>query len=51
MLNLVNKASTIINTAGTVIVGLFGGGMELGNFGGALTATPLPQAPYSSPGA
>jgi hypothetical protein len=33
MIRLVNKASTIINTAGTLIVGLFGGGMELGGPG------------------
>jgi hypothetical protein len=51
MLRLINKASTIINTAGTVILGLFGAGMDIGYKGGDLSAIPLPSAAYSFPGA
>jgi hypothetical protein len=51
MMNLINKASTIMNTAGTVILGIFGTGMNLGYQGGQLAATPLPAVAYSHPGA
>lgn len=51
MLNLINKASTIINTAGTVILGLFGTGMDLGYKGGDLSAIQLPNVAYTAPGA
>jgi hypothetical protein len=50
MLKLINKASTIINTAGSVILGIFGGGMDLAYRGGALAAKPLPANAYSHPG-
>ncbi|GAA4610397.1 uncharacterized protein YukE [Actinoplanes octamycinicus] len=49
MLSLINKASTIINTAGTVILGLIGEGMSLAYQGGDLSSRPLPHAPYVSP--
>ncbi|GAA2475688.1 hypothetical protein [Winogradskya humida] len=51
LLELVNKASAIINTAGTVIMAAFGGGMAVGGQGGDLSAFPLPTAPYARPGA
>jgi hypothetical protein len=51
MLKLINRASTIINTAGTVILGLFGGGMDLAYQGGDLSAVPLPKVAYTAPGA
>jgi hypothetical protein len=51
MLELVNKASTIINTGGSVILGIFGGGMDLGYKGGDLSAVPLPATGYTTPGA
>ena len=53
MLSLINKASTLINTAGTVILGLFGTGMDLAYQGAIaeLTAKSLPSVPYSYPGA
>jgi hypothetical protein len=52
MLELVNRASTIINTAGTVILGLFGGAADLAYQGGGdLSAVPLPAVAYSAPGA
>jgi hypothetical protein len=50
MLELVNRASTIINTAGTVILGLFGGAMALAHQGGDLSSVPLPTVAYSAPG-
>ena len=50
MLELVNRASTIINTAGTVILGLFGGAMAIAHQGGDLSGVPLPTAAYSAPG-
>jgi hypothetical protein len=50
MLELINKASTIINTAGTVILGLFGLGMDGAFQGGDLASTPLPMVAYSHPG-
>ena len=49
LLELVNKASTIINTAGTVILAAFGGGMTIAGQGGDLTAVPLPTVPYAGP--
>lgn len=49
LLELVNKASTIINTAGTVILAAFGGGMTVAGQGGDLTAVPLPMVPYAGP--
>ena len=51
MLKLINKASTIINTAGTIILGLAGTGMDLGYKGGELSAIQLPSVPYTAPGA
>lgn len=51
MLRLINKASTIINTAGTIIAGLAGGGMDAVDRGGDLSAVPLPSTAYSFPGA
>ena len=53
MLSLINKASTLINTAGTVILGLFGTGMDLAYQGAIaeLTDKSLPSVPYSYPGA
>jgi hypothetical protein len=51
MLELVNRASTIINTAGTVILGFFGAALDLAHQGGDLSAVPLPSVAYTSPGA
>lgn len=51
MLQLINDASVIINTAGTVILGLFGGVMDAAYQGGDLTSVPLPANAYSGPGA
>jgi hypothetical protein len=51
MLQLINKASTIINTAGTAILGIAGTAMDLGYKGGDLTGIQLPAVPYSTPGA
>jgi hypothetical protein len=51
LLNLINKASLIINTAGTVILAAFGGGMTIAGQGGDLSAVPLPAAPYTGPAA
>jgi hypothetical protein len=50
LLDLINQASTIINTAGTVIGAAFGGGMDVAGQGGSLSAAPLPAAPYALPG-
>ena len=50
LLDLVNKASQIINTAGTVILAAFGGGMDVAGQGGDLSGVPLPSAPYAPPG-
>lgn len=50
MLKLFNDASIKINTAGSVIAGIFGGGMDIGYKGGDLTTVPLPAAAYSTPG-
>lgn len=49
LLELINKASLIINTAGTVILAAFGGGMTIAGQGGDLSAVPLPAAPYAPP--
>lgn len=51
MLALINKASILINTAGSVILGLFGTGMDLAYQGGDLSAVQLPTTAYSFPGA
>ena len=51
LLSLINKASTIINTAGTVIIAAFGGGMTIAGQGGDLSPVSLPAAPYAGPGA
>ncbi|TMM35772.1 MAG: hypothetical protein E6F99_18295 [Actinobacteria bacterium] len=49
MLDLINKASTIINAAGTAILGLFGTGMDIGFKGGDLSRVALPSVPYGFP--
>jgi hypothetical protein len=46
---LVNKASQIISTAGTVIMGAFGGAMAFAGQGGDLSEVPLPSVPYMLP--
>lgn len=51
LLDRVNRASTYINTAGTVILAAFGGGMTIAGQGGDLSAVTLPDAPYAMPGA
>jgi len=51
LLELVNQASVIINTAGSVILAAFGGGMDAFNQGINLSAVPLPSTPYTQPGA
>jgi hypothetical protein len=51
VLELANRASTLISTAGAVIVGLFGTGMILGGGGGDLTEVPLPASEFTLPGA
>ncbi|MGX6606541.1 hypothetical protein ACWKSP_31125 [Micromonosporaceae bacterium Da 78-11] len=51
IVKLVNRASKIINTAGTVIAAAFGGGMAFAGQGGDLTDVPLPSAGYAPPGA
>lgn len=51
MVQLINDASVIINTAGTVILGLFGGVMDAAYQGGDLTSVPLPAGAYRGPGA
>lgn len=50
LLELVNKASTIINTAGSVIMAAFGGGMDAFSQGIDLSAVPLPATPYAQLG-
>jgi hypothetical protein len=50
-LKLVNKASQIINTAGTVVLGGFGGVMEAAAQSNHLSDVPLPAATFSVPGA
>jgi hypothetical protein len=51
MLNIINKASVIINTAGTVILGLLGAVVDAAYQGGGLDAVPLPATAYAGPGA
>jgi hypothetical protein len=51
MLELFNDASMKINTAGSVIAGIFGTGMEIGYRGGDLSTVQLPSTAYTSPGA
>jgi hypothetical protein len=51
LLNLVNEASTIINTAGSVIMAAMGGGMDAFSQGADFSAVPLPSTPYTQPGA
>lgn len=51
LIELVNKASLIINTAGTVIMGAFGGTVAFAGQGGDLSAVPVPTVPYAPPGA
>ncbi|MBB2940538.1 hypothetical protein FB565_000242 [Actinoplanes lutulentus] len=51
MLNLLNKASLIINTALTTIFGTFGLAMDIAYQGGTPLDVPLPAAPYIPPGA
>lgn len=50
MLALINDASVIINTAGTVILGLFGTVMDAAYQGGGLAAVPLPATAYAGLG-
>jgi hypothetical protein len=50
IVSLVNKASTIINTGGTVILGGFGGALDFTGRGGNLATVALP-ASYALPGA
>jgi hypothetical protein len=50
MMSLANRASTIINTGGTAVLGAFGAGMAVGYKGGDLSAVPLPKTPYLPPG-
>jgi hypothetical protein len=51
MLDLINKASTIINTATTAILGSFGLGMDLAYRGGGRSDIKLPATAYPAPGA
>ena len=51
MLELANRASTIINAGGMVVLGAFGTGMAVGYKGGDLSAVPLPNTAYTVPGA
>jgi hypothetical protein len=51
MITLINNASTIANTAGTVIVGAFGAGTDILSQGRRLSAVSLPSAAYSPPSA
>jgi hypothetical protein len=51
MLELANRASTIINTGGMVVLGAFGTGMAVGYKGGDLSSVPLPSIAYTVPGA
>ncbi|MDG4805812.1 hypothetical protein O7634_03470 [Micromonospora sp. WMMD1120] len=51
MLALINKASLLINTAGTVILGLFGTAMDVAYQGGDLSTIKLPALAYTAPGA
>jgi uncharacterized protein YukE len=51
LLNTVNKAATIANTAGTVIFGLMGGAEDFFSQVGHPADGLIPPAPYSPPGA
>jgi hypothetical protein len=51
MLELFNDASVKINTAGSVIAGIFGGGMIVGYRGGELGTVPVASGAYTAPGA
>jgi hypothetical protein len=51
MLELFNDASVKINTAGSVIAGIFGGGMIVEYQGGELGTVPVPSGAYTAPGA
>nr|WP_296076101.1 hypothetical protein [uncultured Actinoplanes sp.] len=51
MLELFNDASLKINTAGSVIAGLFGGGMDIAYQGGDLGTVPLSEVAYTVAGA
>jgi hypothetical protein len=50
-LKLLNKASMIINNAGTVVIGGFAGVLEAGAQANHLSDVPLPAAAFSAPGA
>ncbi|MEU4562361.1 hypothetical protein AB0F72_28590 [Actinoplanes sp. NPDC023936] len=50
MINLINKANLIINTALTTIFASFGLGVDLANQGGAPLNVPLPDVLYTAPG-
>ncbi len=50
-LKLVNQASQIINTAGTVVLGGFGGVVEAAAQSNHLSGVPLPAAAFTAPGA
>lgn len=50
MLQLINRASIIINTAGTVILSLAGAGMDFAYKGGELSTIQLPATAYTAPG-
>jgi hypothetical protein len=50
-LKLVNKASQIINTAGTVVLGGFAGVLEAGAQANHLSDVPLPSAAFAAPAA
>jgi hypothetical protein len=49
MLRLINLAATKIQAFGTVILGLFGAGMDAAHQGGDLSTVPLPAAAYQHP--
>ena len=51
MIKIINDASTIANTVGSVIVGAFGGAVDAFSQGGDLSVIPLPSAAYTVPGA
>ncbi|WP_229070818.1 hypothetical protein [Actinoplanes sp. DH11] len=51
ILAMVNKASILINTVGSTVMGIFGTGMTVGYRGGSLTTIPLPAGAYAKPGA
>jgi hypothetical protein len=51
LLNLVNKASMIANTAGSVIMAAVGGSMDAFSQGDHLADVQIPSTPYARPGA